>query len=342
MRIVALLPAHNEAALIQDAVSSLRSQVHRVIVVCDNCSDDTEALARAAGAETFATVDNSALKAGALNQALRHLDDDWDAVLVMDADSVISHDFVETATRVLETEPEVGAVGGVFRGLPPRKFVEWLQDNEYARYGRTIAQNDRKVRVLTGTASVLRRAAVEQLQASRGFVYNPNAITEDNELTLALKTLGWRLRSPYACEVRTELMPTFGLLRKQRLRWYQGALENLRQYGWTPVTVSYWRQQLGLLFSTLALALYVLLLLWSAVIGQLHFSPLWTGVGAGFMIERLVTVWRAGWRSRLVAALVIPELVYDLFLQSVFLQAAAKWVLRKAPKWNSHVEVQCV
>jgi cellulose synthase/poly-beta-1,6-N-acetylglucosamine synthase-like glycosyltransferase len=339
MRVVALLPAHNEAALIQHAVNSLRSQVHRVIVVCDNCTDDTATLAREVGAETFVTVDNTAMKAGALNQVLRRLGDDWDAVLIMDADSAISRNFVLTAERILAREPKVGAVGGVFRGLPPNGLVELLQDNEYARYSRTIAQNDRKVRVLTGTASVIRRAAIEQLQAGRGFVYDPRAITEDNEMTLALKTLGWRLRSPYTCVVRTELMPSVALLRKQRLRWYQGALENLRQYGWTPVTRSYWGQQVGLLFSTGALAMYLVLMMWTAVRGQLSFSPVWTAVGAGFLIERLASVWRCGWRSRLLAAALLPELAYDLLLQWIFLQATVKFVLRHKPQWNSHVEV---
>ena len=101
-------------------------------------------------------------------------------------------------------------------------------------------------------------------------------------------------------------------------------------------------RRLFLAFATVALTMYLALMGWSAALGQLHFSPVWSAVGAGFMIERLVTVWRGGWRSRLVAALVLPELIYDIFLQSVFLQAALKWALRKTPKWNSHVQVQCV
>ena len=62
------------------------------MVVADNCTDRTEDVARAGGAEVFRTVDNTHKKAGALNQVLAGLlpglDDD-DLVLVMDADSLL-------------------------------------------------------------------------------------------------------------------------------------------------------------------------------------------------------------------------------------------------------------
>ena len=67
-----LVPAHNEGDQILATLEGLRTQTlapTRTIVVADNCSDDTVALALAAGAEVFETVGNNAKKAGALNQA---------------------------------------------------------------------------------------------------------------------------------------------------------------------------------------------------------------------------------------------------------------------------------
>ncbi|WP_212719278.1 glycosyltransferase family 2 protein [Blastococcus sp. CCUG 61487] len=69
-----LVPAHDEGDRITDTLAGLRRQTllpDRVVVVADNCSDDTAALARAAGAEVFETVGNRDKKAGALNQAWR-------------------------------------------------------------------------------------------------------------------------------------------------------------------------------------------------------------------------------------------------------------------------------
>ena len=52
-RPVALIPAFNEAATIQDVVVGLRNAVHHVLVVDDESTDATAALAAAAGAEVI-------------------------------------------------------------------------------------------------------------------------------------------------------------------------------------------------------------------------------------------------------------------------------------------------
>ncbi len=106
-QLVALLPAHNEEATIAEAVSGLQSQTRapdRIIVVADNCSDGTVALALAAGAEVFETLGNTDKKAGALNQALAAVLpelNDQDYVLVQDADSLLDVGFVAAALRHL-------------------------------------------------------------------------------------------------------------------------------------------------------------------------------------------------------------------------------------------------
>jgi biofilm PGA synthesis N-glycosyltransferase PgaC len=72
LRITVLVPAHNESEQILATLEGLRNQTlapTRTIVVADNCTDDTVALAIAAGAEVFETAGNSSKKAGALNQA---------------------------------------------------------------------------------------------------------------------------------------------------------------------------------------------------------------------------------------------------------------------------------
>ena len=71
--VTVLIPAHNEAACIADTIASLRAQSHqpaRIVVVADNCTDDSVSIARAAGVDVIETVGNTKKKAGALNQAL--------------------------------------------------------------------------------------------------------------------------------------------------------------------------------------------------------------------------------------------------------------------------------
>ena len=118
--VVAIIPAHNEERQIGEAITSLRQQESPpdLIVVCaDNCTDGTAARAEAAGAQVFATVGNLHKKAGALNQALEVLLPelgDADAVLVMDADSILAPGFIAEGRRDLREG--VGGVGGTFTG----------------------------------------------------------------------------------------------------------------------------------------------------------------------------------------------------------------------------------
>src|ERR1700722_9429617 len=67
--LTAFLPAHNEAGTIVSTIWSLQTQTRppdRIIVVCDNCTDETADLATLTGAEVMFSVGNTHKKAGAL------------------------------------------------------------------------------------------------------------------------------------------------------------------------------------------------------------------------------------------------------------------------------------
>ena len=341
-RVVVIIPAHDEEAALPDTIASLAAQTRRpdrVLVVSDNSTDATVEVARAAGAEVIETVGNTARKAGALNQAVATVTED--VVMVLDADTTIAPTFIEGGLGVLAAEPGVAAVGGVFRGRPPVGYLQHCQANEYTRYGVQVDVTGRTA-VLTGTAALLRRSALEEVAAARGSalpglqgdVYDRHAITEDSELTLALRTLGHELRSPVTMSCTTELMPTAGDLHRQRVRWYKGMLDNLGAYGLTRTTARYFGQQAMLVAGTLMMAAYLALTVTTVVTGTFALSPLWAAVGLVFLVERLVTVWGAGRRARLLAAFVVPELIYDLALQRAFVHAVALAVTRRQTTWN--------
>src|SRR5699024_3675839 len=128
-----------------------------------------------------------------------------------------------------------------------------------------------------------------------GNVYDTAALTEDNELTIALKSLGALMISPQQCTVVTEVMPTVPTLWRQRLRWERGALENIGAYGVTPQTLRYWAQQLGLGYSVFAFTLFIaFMLLTMLAVDTWIWFPFWLGIGLVFVLERIVTVWRGG------------------------------------------------
>ena len=347
--VTVLIPAHNEAASLGGTIASLRSQScppQRIIVVADNCTDSTVAVARLADVEVVESVANELKKAGALNQALRTIlpgQGDNDVVMVMDADTRLDPGFLEHAVRRLSDDRALMAVGGLFYGEDRPGLLCQFQRNEYIRYARDLRRRRGRVFVLTGTASLFRPLALRTVAASRGTlipgkhgdVYDTVALTEDNEITIALKSLGALMVSPAQCTVVTELMPTWGTLWAQRLRWQRGALENLGEYGTTPQTFRYWAQQLGIGYGVIALGAYLLLIaLMVLSLDAWVWFPFWLGIGLLFMLERVVTVWRGGWRARVLGATLFPELFFAAFLCVVHTKGIVDISLGRQASWK--------
>ncbi|WP_426004064.1 glycosyltransferase family 2 protein [Paenarthrobacter sp. NyZ202] len=348
--VTVLVPAHNESAGITDTLVSLNNQTRRpdrVIVVADNCTDDTEILALAQGAEVIRTVGNKDKKAGALNFALSALlpdADPEDLILVQDADSQLALDFIENATANLLKDDMLGAVGGVFSGGPGGGFVGHLQRNEYARYARDVKRLHGRCLVVTGTAALFRAKTLRDVVAARlegtlppgngnGGVYDTSVLTEDNELSFALLTLGYRIASPANCTLVTEVMPTWRELWAQRLRWKRGAVENCVQYGWTSVTRAYWGRQFLSMIGVLVTVAYLGSIIYSITSGTgLHLQPFWVAVTGIFIVERIVTVRYRGWRYMLLAA-TMYETVIDVFLQAVHAKAYLDAAFNRKKVW---------
>jgi cellulose synthase/poly-beta-1,6-N-acetylglucosamine synthase-like glycosyltransferase len=349
LRLTVLIPAHDESLTIAATLDSLWGQTRppeNVIVVADNCTDDTAEIARGRGADVFTTTNNSEKKAGALNQALAGLFPNTgrdDVTMIMDADSVVVPEFLETAMSRLEADPDLIAVGGVFYGEEGTGLVGQLQRNEYTRYQRYISRRLGKVFVLTGTASLFRTYALKAIADSRGslipgdpgHVYDTLAMTEDNEMTLALKSLGAKMISPMQCRVITEVMPTWSALWRQRMRWQRGALENIGAYGMTRATLRYWLQQLGIGYGTLALNAYLLLMLITFLAADgFELIWFWFAIGLIFVVERLVTVWAVGRRGRWIALPLFIEIGYDLVLQAVYVKSLLDIATGRTAGWN--------
>jgi biofilm PGA synthesis N-glycosyltransferase PgaC len=350
-RVVVLIPAHNEAESIGQTLRSLSLQSRapdEIIVVCDNCTDDTADVSLANGARVMATVGNKARKGGALNQALgrilpRACRDDL--ILAMDADSQLSKDWIESAVAVLEPHPKLGAVCGTFLGEAGCGLIGQLQRNEYFRYARQVSRRKQAL-VLSGTGTIFRVRALREVARERGRslpgkpgdIYNTQTITEDNEITLALKTIGFSCWSALGCFTLTEVMPTWHHLFRQRVRWQRGTLSDLRRYGLTVVTAGYWAKQTALYLAFLVTAASWLLLV-SSVHHHFSLNVPWTAAIVGItLVDRITTARRAGWRGILLAILLVPEFAYDLFRLSFFARAMYLSVLHRDVIWNHVVK----
>lgn len=349
MTISALIPAHDEAEWIGKAVANLAGQTRppdRVIVISDNSTDGTVTLAREAGAEVWESSGNKDKKAGALNQALTRLLaelDDQDYVFIQDADTLPTPCWLEVA---MTWQDQRSVISGRYASPPTgRSVLRILQELEFAKDGRAISRRPGyRTRIVVGTSclfpvSVLReiiraREAGELPGPRTGTVYSVTSITEDYELTLALKTLGVRTISPPECDAVTDVMTTVRSLWHQRVRWQRGAFTDLRTYGLTKATRYYYLAQTSWVFGMTAVTLIAAQV--SLVIyytGHFTPSPVWLGTLPLFIAHRVLSVRRTGLKGMLVAALLVPETVYDFFRYGVFLASAWRAVTRRETQW---------
>lgn len=338
-KVTAVIPAHNEAVGIATAIAAVAPQVDYVLVVSDNSTDDTEAVARAAIDATgtpghvMRTVANTARKAGALNQALAMLDPrSGEYVLAMDADTVLSPGWVDKAFAALDNAG-ADAAGAVFRADRSDTWLTMMEAMEYCRYEEQLDRTGR-THVLSGTAALIKADALRAIQDRFGRIYDEGSICEDFKLTVDLKRTGAVLTSPRSLLVTTETMPTLRDLFLQRRRWSLGALQVCTRSGTSRVLWTYWRQQALLLVGIIALWAYLAVTAYGVATSGFHVSGFWLIVGLAFAFERVATVWDAGPRARVVAALIVPEIVYATVLQVAHLAAIVQFITGSSGTWH--------
>ncbi len=104
-RLAVVMPAHNEAQGITPAIHSVLSQLKpgdRLVVVADNCSDNTATVAASAGAEVIERFDTHLRGKGyALDFGVRHLGvgDPPDVVVIVDADCEVAPGALQALAR---------------------------------------------------------------------------------------------------------------------------------------------------------------------------------------------------------------------------------------------------
>jgi cellulose synthase/poly-beta-1,6-N-acetylglucosamine synthase-like glycosyltransferase len=230
-RIAVLVPAHDESLLIADTVADVLRQRYpqdrySLLVIADNCSDDTAEKAIACGARVLERSGNPG-KGQSLNEGLRLLlDEDWDAFLMMDADSHLHADTLMRLNRVLEQGAK--AVQLRYGVLNPGDSVHTramelstASFNALRPRGRTALGISSGI---YGNGFCLSREVVQTVP------YLAYSIAEDIEYHLHLLKAGFKVVFVEQVWVKAQ-MPTGGHGSKvQRVRWERGRLRTIKHY----------------------------------------------------------------------------------------------------------------
>jgi 1,2-diacylglycerol 3-beta-glucosyltransferase len=227
-----VVPAHNESAGIAETVHSLLaadypSALFEVVVVADNCTDDTAEKAAAAGASVV--VRHDAVRRGkgyALDHVFSATPPEFDAVVVIDADTLISPNLL----RAFAARRDAGASA--------------IQA-DYAVRNPHAGWRTRLIAIAFGSFHIVRSRARERLGLSCGLRGNgmcfstellrelPHraySVVEDVEYGIKLGEAGHRVHYADEAHVYGEMVTTAVAANSQRRRWEEGRKLLVRQH----------------------------------------------------------------------------------------------------------------
>ncbi|NYS25987.1 glycosyltransferase [Rhodobacteraceae bacterium 2376] len=129
----AVVIGRNEGARLGAAIAALRADVRRVVYVDSASSDDSVAVARAAGADAVVELAPPLSAARARNAGLRALSDDPpEFIQLVDGDCVVVAGWIAAGLEALNARPDLAAVFGRVREEAPGTSVyNRMQDHEW-------------------------------------------------------------------------------------------------------------------------------------------------------------------------------------------------------------------
>jgi cellulose synthase/poly-beta-1,6-N-acetylglucosamine synthase-like glycosyltransferase/peptidoglycan/xylan/chitin deacetylase (PgdA/CDA1 family) len=226
-----LIPAFNEEKVIVSTVEGILASDYpnlEVIVIDDGSKDHTAYIVKShfmsEARVGVISVPNGG-KANALNVGLKNAH--GEVVVALDADTHFNSDTIRRLVRWF-ADPEVGAVAGNAKvGNRVNMITRW-QGLEYI-----VAQNlERRalsaigvLTVVPGAVGAWRHSVLTELGG-----FPADTLAEDQDLTIAIQTRGYRVRFDSKAIAWTEAPATTKGLAKQRFRWAYGTLQCLWKY----------------------------------------------------------------------------------------------------------------
>ncbi|HEX4879173.1 MAG TPA: glycosyltransferase family 2 protein [Limnobacter sp.] len=342
-QVAILVPAHNESVHLLPTLHALLAGAQantRVVVVADNCTDDTAEVARVAGAEVIERNDSSRRGKGyALDFGIQHLAScPPEVVIVMDADCL----------------PEQGALGWLAEMAQCRqKPVQalYLMNNpgraglraKIAQFAWCVKNFVRPRGLhklglpcqLTGSGMAFPWHTLQEVSLANGH------LVEDMQLGMSLIALGHGPLFMEHAVVSSQFPSQEAGVRSQRTRWEHGHLSMMMSEGFPRLWQALMGRNSTLFWMALdvcvpPLALLVLtLLLWTGVVAAVgvltaHWWPLALSMGMLCVLGTSVVVAWAKFGRGIVSAL---ELLFAPFYALSKLPVYIGFVLRRQSAW---------
>ena len=234
-----IISARNEEKVVGLLIDSIKKQTYPselidVFVVADNCTDNTAAVARLAGATVYERCNKTKVGKGyALDDLFHHIDRDfgyeaYDAFIVFDADNVIAPTYIEEMNKVFDNGYHI-----ITSYRNSKNYGEnWISAGyslwflREARYLNNARMQLGTSCAISGTGFLISRSIV---QKNNGWVHH--LLTEDIEFTTDNIIAGEKIGYCGKAVLFDEQPVKFAQSYRQRLRWAKGFYQVFARYG---------------------------------------------------------------------------------------------------------------
>nr|WP_231715268.1 glycosyltransferase family 2 protein [Arthrobacter gengyunqii] len=242
-QVAVLIAAHNEELVIAETIASAKRLVPagNIHVISDGSTDATSGIAEAEGVNCLELNPNRG-KAGALAAGIEYYDlaSNYEVMLLLDADTRLSPDYLETGLPLFAA-PDVVAVAGRAKSLPDTRHRNPLarvllayRERLYAavqllmKYGQA-AESANVVNIVPGFASMYRTRILPEIDVDA-----PGLLIEDFNMTFEVhaKKLGRIEFHPSAAVAYTQDPDNLRDYIRQVRRWQLGFWQTVRRHGW--------------------------------------------------------------------------------------------------------------
>ena len=234
-KFMAIIPAHNEEAVVSNLIESLKHQtydkeLYDIYVIADNCTDNTAKVARDAGAIVLERYDpDHKTKGYALQWFLKQKIEenaDYDAFFVFDADNIVDKNFIINMNKKLCQGEEV--VQG-YRDIK-NPTDHWITAG-YALFYWTMHRLYHLARYNVGLSPLLNGTGfMVKFDVVKPNGWETETLTEDIEFSLKSiiqgKKLGWATDAIVYDEQPTSFKQSWS----QRSRWTVGHMQCVKRY----------------------------------------------------------------------------------------------------------------
>jgi cellulose synthase/poly-beta-1,6-N-acetylglucosamine synthase-like glycosyltransferase len=342
LRIAVLVPAHDEGTALLPTIVDILAQLRqsdRLLVVADNCTDNTAAVAKAAGAEVIVRNDPDRKGKGyALAFGVSHLGKDPpDIVVMIDSDCRLTDGAIHRLATACATEHR--PVQALYLMVAPNESPVNYRAAEFAWRIRNWAR-PLGLRALGLPCQLMGTGMAFEWSTLRLADLASESIVEDMKLGLDLALSGYPpVFSPFL-GVTSQFPASVEGSRSQRLRWEQGHVGMILSAAPRLLLEAFRRRNLDLLAMALDLAVPPLTLLGLLTMGMLAVAGLsaWLGLSSAAMIVSAITFtgflsaavisWLKFGRDILPPSAILPLVSYAIGKFSIYrrLFSRTQWI----------------